>query len=116
MPELDGLLHVFVGSSRDRATAQWKVEPDEEGEVTPILLTAGLSSRRELRITCMGGPNFDKPPHPIVVGGAGVTPVAGYVLYPFDRIILAVSAGVNVCATAALQPGQFTYVSIVESE
>lgn len=109
-----GSLRVFAGSSIDRATAQWKLEPDQQGNVTPVLLEAGLSRRRELRITCMGGSNVDKPPHPVVIGGASVTPSSGYVLYPWDRILLSVTADVEVYATAALGPGQFTYVSIVE--
>jgi hypothetical protein len=114
MSDPTGLLRVFLGSSLERATAQWKLEPDELGNVTPVLLEAGLSRRRELRITCMGGPNVDKPPHPVVIGGASVTPSSGYVLYPWDRILLRVTADVEVYATAALSASQFTYVSIVE--
>ncbi len=114
MSEPTRSLRVFVGSTVDRATAQWKLEPDEMGNVTPVLLNAGLLRRRELRVTCAGGPNFDKPAHPVVIGGATVTPDSGYVLYPWDRVILAVSADIEVYATAPLGPGQFTYVSIVE--
>lgn len=94
------------------AAAQWKIEHDTQ---LPILLTAGLTRRRLLAITCTGGTSHDRPAHPIYVGGDDqVSSATGYVLYGWDRILLSVDGDTDVHVTADLSAGEFTYVSILE--